>query len=179
MQLKESTYTVSPLSAKLELGLWIVSCGYYSSLHWKKARGGSVAQCLHHRGPRCTEHTTGYILLLHWVSFSHQPASGVRRPPVAVFRNIFDLIFTSEIVKPKSEVRVQSPEVKTKRTWADTKITWAKLWQFKEGNRLRNFSKLKIAFLCSTLVSQAQCGVLQKFKNLEQSEGSALAISQF
>ena len=27
------------------------------------------------------------------------------------------------IVKPKS--KVQSPKVKTNRTWADTKITWA------------------------------------------------------
>ena len=36
-----------------------------------------------------------------------------------------DKVLPNKIVKPKSEVQVQSPKVKTKRTWADTKITWA------------------------------------------------------
>ena len=36
---------------------------------------------------------------------------------------IFLRLYSLQIVKPKSEV--QSPKVKTKRTWADTKITWA------------------------------------------------------
>ena len=56
----------------------------------------------------------------------------------------------------------------------------AELWPFKEGYRQLNFSKIgdKTLICVQTLVSQAWSGVLQKFKNLEPSEWSALAMKQ-
>ena len=54
-------------------------------------------------------------------------------------------------VKPKFEVQVQSPKVKTKRTWADTKITWATLPLIFNHEGVLWYKSVKVSMRCPKL----------------------------